>query len=97
MLCPGVWVAEVHGVQHVVVRGSARHISPRHPWTLHWPLLYEKKSTSCKAPHNAGWISEQVTNHLFQCHMARTLITYSSETLVVSTVGARQTWRWVPY
>ena len=98
---PGVRVAEMHSVQHVVVRGSARHLGPRHPGTLHRTLLHEEESPPCKAPHNACWISEQVTN-LSQCQTAHTLIKCFtivpfSETLGVSTVAARPTWRWVPY
>ena len=57
LMSPGVWVAEVHGVQHVVVRGRARNISPCYPWTLHWPLLHEEEGTPCKTPHNASWVS----------------------------------------
>ena len=73
MSSPGVWVAEMHSVQHVVVRGSARHLCPRHPGTLHRPLLHEEEGPPCKAPHNAGWISQQVTN-LLECHKAQTFI-----------------------
>ena len=68
ILSPGLRVAAVHGVQHVVVRRRAGDLSSRHPRTVHRPLLHEEEGTSSKTTHNARWISWKVTKHNYLCH-----------------------------